>query len=209
MKQQIDIWVDPMCPFAWMTSQWLFEAEKVRDISARFNVMSLSVLNEDRDDLSEDYAAAMRKGMGPVRLLSAVEKAHGKDALRRLYLELATLRHNEKESFGPDVYERALEAAGLDKGLAAKAEDASLDDAVRESHGAGMNPVGQDVGTPVVHFPREDGSTKAFFGPVVVPPPTGEEAGRLLDGLQVVATTDGLYELKRSRDRQPSFLPMP
>jgi hypothetical protein len=198
-----------MCPFAWMTSQWLLETEKVRDITARFNVMSLSVLNENRDDLSEEYAAAMKKGMGPVRLMTAVEQAHGKDAAREFYLALATLRHNNKEEFSREIFEQALEAAGLDTSLAAKANDASLDDAVRKSHEAGMNPVGQDVGTPVVHFPKGDGSTTAFFGPVIVPPPTGEEAGQLLDGLKTIASTDGLYELKRSRNRRPSFLPMP
>ena len=208
MSQQIDVWVDPMCPFAWMTAQWMLEVEKVRDISPRFNIMSLSVLNENRDDLSEDYAAAMKRGMGPVRIMMAVEKAHGKDAARKIYLELATLRHNKGESFDHGVYERALEAAGLDKNLAAKADDDSLDDAIRESHAAGMNPVGDDVGTPVIHFPNDKGDTTAFFGPVIVPAPTGDEAGRLWDGLSVVATTDGLYELKRSRDRKPSFLPM-
>lgn len=208
MSQQVDIWVDPMCPYAWMTSQWLLEAEKVRGITARFNVMSLSVLNENRDDLSEDYAARMKKGMGPVRIMAAVEQAHGKDALRSFYLALATLRHNEQQAFDQDVFVRALEVAGLDSSLAAKADDTSLDDAVRESHEAGMKPVGQDVGTPVIHFPDGEGSTTAFFGPVVSPAPTGEEAGRLWDGLRVVATTEGLYELKRSRDTKPSFLPM-
>jgi hypothetical protein len=208
LKQHVDIWVDPMCPFAWMTSQWLLEVEKVRDISARFNVMSLSVLNEGRDDLPENYRDMMKKGFGPVRVATAVEQAHGREALRAFYLAIANLHHNDKGEFGQELYERALADAGLDTSLAAKAEDASLDAAVRESHEAGMTPVGQDVGTPVVHFPRGDGATTAFFGPVIVPPPTGDEAGRLWDGLTLIATTDGLYELKRSRDRKPAFLPM-
>jgi hypothetical protein len=198
-----------MCPFAWMTSQWMLEVEKVRDITARFNVMSLSVLNEGRDELADDYKEMMRKGFGPVRVAKAVEQAHGKEGLRAFYLAIATLHHNDKQDFGLELYERALAEAGLDTSLAARAEDASLDAAVRESHGAGMKPVGQDVGTPVVHFPRGNGTTTAFFGPVIVPPPTGDEAGRLWDGLTLIATTDGLYELKRSRDRTPAFLPMP
>ena len=209
MSQNVHIWVDPMCPYAWMTSQWLLEVEKVREITAQFDIMSLSVLNENRDDLSEDYAAAMKKGMGPVRIMAAVEQAHGKDALRKFYIALATLRHNEQQAFDQDVYVRALEAAGLDTSFAAKADDASLDDAVRASHGVGMNPVGQDVGTPVIHFPNGNGDTTAFFGPVVSPAPAGEDAGRLWDGLCVVATTEGLYELKRSRTTKPSFLPVP
>jgi len=209
MTREIDIWVDPLCPYAWMTSQWMLEVEKVRDVTARFNIMSLTVLNEDRDNLSDDYKALMKRGMAPVRIAIAVEQAHGKEGLRKLYLALATLRHNEGEEFSHDVFVRALEKAGLDSSLAAKADDESLDAAVRESHHAGMDPVGQDVGTPVIHFPNGADGTSAFFGPVVSPAPTGEEAGRLWDGLSILATTSGLYELKRTRDTKPSFLPMP
>lgn len=205
MTQHVDIWVDPACPFAWMTTQWLLQVEKIRDITPRFNTMSLTVLNEGRQELTDEERSSR---MGPVRLAAAVEQRYGKDGLRSFYLAIATLRHNEGGEFGPDMYVRALEAAGLDPALADRAKDSSLDGAVRESHHAGMEPVGQDVGTPVIHFPKEDGSTSAFFGPVIVPPPTGEEAGRLWDGLSIVATTSGLYELKRSRDRRPSFLPM-
>lgn len=206
MTQTVNIWVDPMCPYAWMTSQWLLEVEKVRDVEARFNIMSLSILNEGREELSESYKQSMKKGMGPVRLASAVEQQHGKEGLRAFYLAAARLRHNEGGEFGADLYAQALEEAGLDAPLADRASDVSLDPVVRESHHAGMDMVGQDVGTPVIHFPKDDGSTTAFFGPVIVPAPTGEEAGRLWDGLRVLATTDGLYELKRSRDREPSFL---
>jgi len=209
MTREIDIWVDPLCPYAWMTSQWMLEVEKVRDVTARFNIMSLTVLNEDRDNLSDDYKALMKRGMAPVRIAIAVEQAHGKEGLRKLYLALATLRHNEGEEFSHDVFVRALEKAGLDSSLAAKADDESLNAAVRESHHAGMDPVGQDVGTPVIHFPNGADGTSAFFGPVVSPAPTGEEAGRLWDGLSILATTSGLYELKRTRDTKPSFLPMP
>lgn len=209
MTQQVDVWVDPACPFAWMTAQWMLEVEKVRDVEARFNVMSLSVLNEGRDELPEDYKAGMLRAWGPVRVATAVEQAHGKDGLRAFYLAAGTLRHNEKQELNAEGLKAALEKAGLDPALADKADDESLDEPLRESHHAGMDAVGQDVGTPVIHFPKPAGGTSAFFGPVIVPPPTGEEAGRLWDGLSVVATTDGLYELKRTRDRSPEFLPMP
>lgn len=209
MSREIDIWVDPLCPYAWMTSQWMLEVEKVRDVVARFNIMSLTVLNEDRDNLSDDYKALMKRGMAPVRIATAVEQEHGKEGLRKFYLALATMRHNDGEDFSAEVFERALVKAGLDSSLAAKADDESLDAAVRESHHAGMDPVGQDVGTPVIHFPNGADGTTAFFGPVVSPAPTGEEAGRLWDGLSILATTSGLYELKRTRDTKPSFLPMP
>jgi hypothetical protein len=208
MTQKIDIWVDPVCPFAWMTSQWLLEVEKVRDVEAQFNVMSLAYLNDGREGLSDDYKKMMQNSWGPVRVAIAVEQKYGKQGLRDFYLRLATMRHNEKRGFSRRAYEQALEAAGLDTSLAAAAEDASFDEALKASHHRGMDAVGDDVGTPVMHFPRRDGSISAFFGPVITPAPTGEEAGRLWDGLEVVASTDGLYELKRSRDRSPEFLPM-
>lgn len=209
MAQEINIWVDPLCPYAWMTAQWMLEVEKVRDVKARFNIMSLTVLNENRTDLDPDYAERMRRGMGPVRVLMAVEQEHGKDGLRAIYLEMAKRRHNEGQDFSAELFEQALEAAGFDKSLAAAADEDARDDAIRTSHHEGMDPVGSDVGTPVIHFPDGKGGTSAFFGPVVSPAPAGEEAGRLMDGLKVVATTDGLYELKRSRDRKPEFLPIP
>ncbi|MCA9833058.1 MAG: disulfide bond formation protein DsbA [Thermomicrobiales bacterium] len=209
MKQTVDIWVDPLCPWAWMTSQWLLEVEKVRPVKVRYNIMSLSYLNDGREGLSEEYQKMLVSGWGPVRVAIAVEQAGGKDALREFYLKLGTLRHNQKRGFSSSSYAAALEAAGVSPELAAAAEDASLDEALRASHHAGMDPVGNDVGTPVVHFPKPDGSTSAYFGPVITPPPTGEAAGLLWDGLLALAQVDGFYELKRSRDAGPSFLPMP
>lgn len=208
MTQKVDMWVDPVCPFAWVTTQWLLQAEQVRDVEARFNIMSLAYLNEGREGLSEDYRKMMANSWGPVRVGIAVEQRYGKEGLRAYYLQIGTMRHNEKRGFSRRSYETALERAGLDPALAAAAEDVSLDEALRASHHAGMDAVGSDVGTPVIHFPRPDGTTSAFFGPVIAKAPTGEEAGRLWDGLSAIASTEGLYELKRTRDRSPEFLPM-
>jgi hypothetical protein len=208
MAQQVDIWVDPVCPYAWATSQWLLQVEKVRDIEARFNIMSLAYLNDGREGLSEDYRKMMQNSWGPVRVAIAVEQQYGKEGLRAFYLHLATLRHNERRGFSHLSYEHALERAGLDTSLAARADDASLDEVLKASHHAGMDAVGSDVGTPVIHFPRPDGDTTAFFGPVIMKAPTGEEAGRLWDGLLAIANTEGLYELKRTRSGSPEFLPM-
>lgn len=209
MTQEVDIWVDPVCPWAWMTSQWLLEVEKVRDVKVRYNIMSLSVLNDGREGLSDDYRKMMDGSWGPVRLAIAVEQAGGKDALREYYLKLGTLRHNKKRGFSSSAYKEALRAAGVSEDLVSAADDSSLDEALKISHHAGMDPVGNDVGTPVVHFPRKSGGTSAYFGPVITPPPTGEDAGLLWDGLLALAQVEGFYELKRARNEGPSFLPMP
>ncbi|MEV4715294.1 disulfide bond formation protein DsbA [Micromonospora sp. NPDC049374] len=200
----VDMWFDPICPWAWLTSRWLLEVERVRPVDVRFHVMSLSVLNEGRE-LSDDYRELMRNGWGPVRVCVAVQQRHGADAVRALYTALGTRIHLGKEPLGPELYVAALTEAGLDPALAEAAGDSELDTPLRASHEAGMRPVGTDVGTPVIHAPGPDGRQVAFFGPVVTPAPKGEAAGRLWDGVLLVAGTPGFFELKRSRDLDPIF----
>jgi hypothetical protein len=200
-----DMWFDPLCPWAWITSRWLLEVEKVRPIQIRFHVMSLSVLNSGREHLSEDYKALLAKGWGPVRICIAAEQQHGPDVLRPLYTALGTRRHLDKREFDHDLYTEALAEAGLPAELAAAADSTEYDEALLASHNAGMEPVGLDVGTPTIHVPGADGERIAFFGPVVTPAPKGEAAGRLWDGCLLVAGTPGFYEIKRTRDAPPIF----
>src|SRR6185312_5447955 len=122
------------------------------------------------------------------------------------YTALGTRRHLGEREFGPEVYREALEEAGLDPELADAADSTEYDAALRESHDAGMKPVGLDVGTPVIHAPAPtEGSPIAFLGPVVTPAPKGEAAGKLWDGVLLVAGTPGFYEIKRTRDVGPIF----
>ncbi|MDG6108223.1 disulfide bond formation protein DsbA [Dactylosporangium aurantiacum] len=200
-----DMWFDPRCPWAWITSRWLLEVEQVRPVDVRFHVMSLSILNEGRDDLPARYKEGLAKGWGPVRVAIAAEQKFGNDVLRPLYTALGTRIHHEQQELGPELYEGALTDAGLPAQLAEYADSTEFDEQLRESHFAGMNPVGMDVGTPVIHVPGPDGNLIAFFGPVVTPRPTGEAAGRLWDGTLLVAGTPGFYEIKRTRDVGPVF----
>ncbi len=200
-----DMWFDPICPWAWMTSRWLLEVERTRDVRVRFHVMSLSVLNEGREGLPERYERLLRTGWGPVRVAIAVEDKCGGDALRAFYTALGTRIHNLDLPISRALYEAALAEAGLPAELANAAETTEWDEALRASHHAGMDPVGDEVGTPVIHTPGPAGETIAFFGPVVSPAPKGESAGRLWDGVLLVSGTDGFFELKRTRTRDPIF----
>ncbi|MET0495707.1 MAG: DsbA family protein [Actinoplanes sp.] len=201
----VDMWFDPICPWAWMTSRWLLEVEKVRPVDVTFNVMSLSVLNKGRD-LPEDYRKSMDAGWGPVRVCIAAAESAGPQVLRDLYTALGTRIHLQKQERDTKLYIDALTEVGLDPALADAATSDAWDDALTASHNAGMKPVGTDVGTPVIHAPGPvEGEKIAFFGPVVTPAPKGEAAGRLYDGVLLVAGIPGFYELKRTRDVGPIF----
>ncbi|WTW94150.1 disulfide bond formation protein DsbA [Streptomycetaceae bacterium NBC_01309] len=197
-----DIWVDPRCPWAWITTRWLAEVERVRPLETRFHIMSLSVLNEGRE-VPEKYRQSMIDGWACVRVCVAAQQRHGDEVLRPLYNAMGHLIHLERAGLGRDMIRVALAEAGLPADLVVAAEDTSWDEPLRTGHHAGMDPVGAEVGTPVIHVPGPDGKRLAFFGPVLTPAPRGEAAGALWDSVLAVVGTDGFFELKRGRDRDP------
>ncbi|MFC8301090.1 disulfide bond formation protein DsbA [Micromonospora orduensis] len=199
----IDMWFDPKCPWAWNASRWLLEVERVRDVEVRFHVMSLWLLNQGRDGLEPWYERWLADTLGPVRVLTAAEQKHGNQVLRELYTAFGNRIHHEKTPIGPDLYRDALVELDLDPALAEAAEVTDHDDALRLSHHNGLDPVGEDLGTPAIHVPGPDGTVTAFFGPVVSPVPRGEDAGRLWDGVLLVSGTAGFAELKRGRTGGP------
>jgi 2-hydroxychromene-2-carboxylate isomerase len=200
----VDMWFDPICPWAWLTSRWLLEVEQVRPVQVRFHVMSLAVLNQGRE-LKPQYQEAMARAWGPVRVCVAAAQRYGDQVLRDLYTVLGTRIHLGKEELGPQLYQGSLAELGLDPAVAEAAGSDRYDEQLRASHDAGMKPVGLDVGTPTIHATGPDGDPVAFFGPVVTPCPKGEAAGRLWDGVLLVAGTPGFFEIKRTRDRAPVF----
>ena len=194
-----DFWFDPICPWAWIASRWMLEVEQVRGVQVRWHVMSPAYLNEGRD-LPEKYRAVMDQAWGPVRVVMAAAAAHGDDVLLPLYTALGTRFHHERPAEGPG-HGRGGAGRGRAAGGAGRRDGHRRPTTRRcEVHHAGMDQVGYDVGTPVISV---DGV--AFFGPVVSPIPRGEAAGLLWDGVLLVAGTDGFFELKRSRTRDPIF----
>jgi 2-hydroxychromene-2-carboxylate isomerase len=198
-KTSAEFWFDPVCPWAWMTSRWILEVEKVRDISVQWNLFSLAHLNRDKD-LPEEYKSRLIRSWQSTRVIAAAQKENGSSITLPLYTAISSRIHLKKMDVGVVLFEEALTEVGLNPALAQAMSDESFNAAIIESHDRGIALVGNDVGTPIISV-----GGAAFFGPVISPAPKGEEAGKLWDGVVGVASYPGFFEIKRSRTVGPIF----
>lgn len=198
--QKVDFWFDSTCPFAWITSRWMLEVEKVRPVTVNWHVMSLSVLNEEQD-IDEGYREMMDRAWLPARAATQVWERHGNGAVSRYYTAVGTRIHNEGQKDYEVAVRGALDELGFEtEDILAAARTDVLDGKLRASHQEGIDQVGHDVGTPVVSL-----NGTAFFGPVMTRIPRGEEAGRIFDATVTLAGYPYFYEIKRSRTTRPQF----
>jgi hypothetical protein len=200
-----DFWFDAICPWAWITSRWMLEVQRVRPVTVRWHVMCLSILNQ-ANEKTERYQKLMDSSLATGRLAIAAARwtkdreGDASAVLGSLYTELGASYHVRGIGYSLPLYEEALASIGLPTHLALSTEDDGLDEELLASHTEGMHRVGTKVGTPII-----SARGNSFFGPVVTPAPKGEHAGRLWDGVLLVSETDGFFELKRTRDRKPQF----
>jgi hypothetical protein len=201
--EDVQFWFDPVCPWAWITSRWILEVEKVRPVRPDWRVMSLAYLNltqHEGKDLSEEYQERMGRAWGPIRVCAAAAQHSGPGVLGPLYTALGTRFHVQGRREDPTVIPEALAEVGLPESLASAAKSTEFDEKIKRSHHDAFDDVGVDVGTPVIRI-----RGKAIFGPVITPAPKGEAAGQLWDGVVLVTAANGFFELKRTRDQKPSF----
>jgi 2-hydroxychromene-2-carboxylate isomerase len=202
-RETVQFWFDPVCPWAWITSRWMLEVEKVRPVQTEWRIMSLAYLNltqHEGEGLNEEYLERMARAWAPVRVCAAAAQHSGPAVLGPLYTAIGTRFHDRHEPRERATIEAALADAGLPAELAGAMDSTEYDDAIRASHTDGIERVGYEVGTPIITV-----NGASVFGPVVSPIPRGEAAGRLWDGVLLIAGTDGFFELKRSRYRDPVF----
>lgn len=197
--QKAGFWFDPLCPWAWMTSRWILEVEKVREIEVEWNLFSLAHLNRDKD-VPAEYKEKLLRSWHCTRVIAAAQKVKGASITLPLYTAISSRIHLKKMEVGEALLKEALSEVGLPSDLSNAMNDSSFDAAIIESHERGLKMVGNDVGTPIISV-----GEVAFFGPVISPAPKGEEAGKLWDGVIGVASYKGFFEIKRSRNVGPIF----
>ncbi|MBT2405515.1 MULTISPECIES: DsbA family protein [unclassified Streptomyces] len=199
MTGVVDFWFDPICPWSWQTSRWMLEVVRLRPVTPRWHVMSLAVL-QDNPRLPRAYREMLLEARGPARVCAAARAEHGDEVLGRLYTALGTRFHERGLPQSREVVEDALREAGLPARLSDALSSRTYEEALLLSHKAAVALVGDEAGTPVLALEGPPGTGQAaFFGPVVTPVPRGEDAARLWDGVVLVASTPGFYEIKRSR----------
>ncbi|WP_371674698.1 disulfide bond formation protein DsbA [Streptomyces sp. NBC_00289] len=201
---RVDLWCDPVCPWAWTTAQWLLEVRRYRPLALRFRVMSLVLLNEGRTDVDARYRLLARHGWGPARLCIAAEQDFGPQSLARLYPALARRFHDKPVRRGPSALRDALTEAQLPPHLVQTATSTVHDEALRVSHEQAVAAFGAQAGTPLLSLHQEGRTATTFFGPVLDTVPLGADAVRLWDGLFALMLTSGFRELKRHRGAEPA-----
>jgi len=199
MQTKAEFWFDPMCPWAFITSRWILEVSKVRDIEISWNIFSLPHLNRDRE-MPERYKTIFANSWSCTRIIKAVENQFGKEKTLPLYTAISTRIHVQKESVSQDLLIYALSEIGVDSKFALEMNNSDWDKEIIQSHERGIKLVGDDVGTPIIAI-----NGIGFFGPVISPAPKGEDAGKLWDGVVLSASYPGFFEIKRSRTVGPIF----
>ena len=193
--QAVDLFVDPACPWCWLTATWLYEVEQVRPVTVTTRLFSLAEVNRDKRDIADALVPLVRAE----RLLVAARRSGGEEGIRALYLALGDAHHEDGRSLGDDAtLSGALQAAGLDSAIleTAMADTTTLAELLDEHRAVAERGA---FGVPTLSV---DGSAP-FFGPIIDRRISGAEAGEVWDIVAPVLTDPRIFELKRERTGHP------
>ena len=208
----LEFFFDPVCPWAWITSRWVEEVKSQRGYDVRWRFISLKLLNANNtaEWYSDQYKRWHAMGHEALRVAARIDAQLGNEAVGRFYSVLGTEGHNKgrRDDFAASTRSfvgEVLSSAGLESGLIEAAFDESLDAVISADTELALSRTGRDVGTPILTFRPGAANEGSFFGPVIARIPRGAEALRLWDAVEIVATTPGVAELKRSNRSAPVF----
>ena len=184
-----------------MTARWVVEVvQPERDLQITWQPISLLFKNEPPPD-SEYYDVSTHTHK-LLRVMESVKNDRGNKGAFEFYWEAGRrIHHDEVRDVAAD---EILEAAGLDASHAAAYHDETIDPVIRAKMDVGLALVGDDVGTPIIAFDSDTGRT-GLFGPVITRAPKGEAGLAFWDAIITMATTEGFWELKRTRTEPPDF----
>ncbi len=185
-----------------MTARWVVdEVQPARDLAVTWQPISLLLKNEPAE--GSRYHAGVLATFKMLRVMESVRTTEGNEGVFALYWELGTRIHHDGER-DLDIGD-ALRSAGLPESHAAAFEDESFDAEIRRRHDAGLELVGDDVGTPIIALDGADGTRQGIFGPVITRVPSTEDSLTLWDAMVAMMGIDGFWELKRTRTERPEF----
>ncbi|HQZ14602.1 MAG TPA: DsbA family protein [Acidimicrobiia bacterium] len=201
---QVSFYIDPICPWCWITSRWMTDVATDRDLEVIFKPFSLAIKNDLMDPNStSEYAPVARETHRILRVMEAVRKAHGNEGVAKLYSEVGHKIHNQGEKTF-EWMSFVLDSLGFDTSLLEAGDDESYDEAINAFMEEAFEVCGTDIGTPVLRLESEDGP-RGFFGPVISELPEHEEGLALWDGISAMISFPNFFELKRTRDVGPDI----
>lgn len=209
----LDFFFDPVCPWAWITSRWVTEVQALRDYDVSWKFISLKILNQDKMDYASmpaGYKEVHAAGTSGLRVAAKARSAAGNEAVAKVYTALGTSLHNnqEREKFVADIeghIATLLKSADLPVEWASAVHDETFDRLISDETAIALERTGKDVGTPIITFHPGLINEASFFGPVISNIPRGDDAVKLWDAIETIASTSGMAELKRSLRARPSF----
>ena len=203
VQDSVDFYWDPVCPWCWITSRWMMDVGRQKQIHVNWKLFSLKIINKDRDIL-DHFKILHQIGLRALRVAAAVSQEYGNDGLAKLYTVMGTRYHHDNEDIDvPDILEEILNACGFPTHLADAADSHDWDKMIKADMDQAIAKVGKDVGVPLIVL--DDGNGPGFFGPVFSPAPTGKPAVALWDAIIIAGRTPGFFELKRTRETDPIF----